>query len=185
MESIVLTSQRLQVGFHWHEDRYAHTIGVFRGERLVPLLASLEGCVDEHWPPSPALQTIHRQKTADGNIAMLVGMAGRNHWSLSVELNDRWIARFEVACRIKVSAQCDEKFAVGSRYRTMIEPEIVAGGEQVGFRLADEFLAVSPGESKNAVPRFVTADGVIKILPDDQSENLPRTVTWSYLVSVA
>lgn len=66
------------------------------------LLESLEGQSGDIWPGSPPLQQLLIESRAEaGHVALLVGMAGRSHWSLSVEpLADRIGFRFDAACRL-------------------------------------------------------------------------------------
>jgi hypothetical protein len=69
------------------------------------LLVSVEGAPDESWPASPALQE-GRIETAGGrDVAMLVGMAGKSHWSVSIEADAlQQSLLFDVACRFKVAS---------------------------------------------------------------------------------
>lgn len=83
-------------------DRYAHRLEVGASSRVV--FSSIEGTPDEEWPASPALQELHEHVGADGMpVALLVGMAGKSHWSLTaqVRLIDEISVRaeFDVACR--------------------------------------------------------------------------------------
>ena len=51
-----------------------------------PLLESIEGTATDDWPPSPPLQSLSIETLPDGRrVALLVGMAGRSHWSASIE----------------------------------------------------------------------------------------------------
>ncbi len=79
----------------------AHRIALVVGSELHELLASVEGDDREVFPPSPPLQQWALTELGGGKqAALLMGMAGRSHWSLSVEPGaaERLI-RFEVACR--------------------------------------------------------------------------------------
>lgn len=60
------------------------------------------GQASDNWPASPPLQQLLIEpRGAAGHVALLVGMAGRSHWSLSIEpLADRVGFRFDAACRI-------------------------------------------------------------------------------------
>ncbi|MBL9123800.1 MAG: hypothetical protein JNG90_09220 [Planctomycetaceae bacterium] len=75
---------------------------------------SIEGTPEEDWPPSPPLQELHLEARPDGKqLALLVGMAGTSHWSLSVEFDPAaGTAVFDVACRVKRAPG-----GLGSRYR--------------------------------------------------------------------
>jgi hypothetical protein len=69
---------------------------------VVALLESCEGQSSDTWPDSPPLQQLLIEpRGAAGHVALLVGMAGRSHWSLSIEpLVDRVGFRFDAACRL-------------------------------------------------------------------------------------
>ncbi len=95
---------RLRLRFVRRDDRVHQTVEWFdavAGE-FVPLLESREGESSDVWPASPPLQQfLIESRGAAGQVALLVGMAGRSHWSLSVEpLADRVGFRFDAACRL-------------------------------------------------------------------------------------
>ena len=105
----------LQASFFRCGDRFAHTIAAVDGERLTPLLASVEGSdawdldageLDDHdldtddWPASPPLQEVHvEQRDETHRVVLAVGRSGRSHWSLSVHAE-------------RVSGESDEKGTV-------------------------------------------------------------------------
>ena len=66
------------------------------------------------WPPSPPLQNLHREELAGGRSALLlVGAAGRGHWSASVEAAPREARLlFDLACRVETVDGW-----IGNRYR--------------------------------------------------------------------
>ena len=98
--------------------KVAHRIEAVVGDRVFPVLDSDEGDDDQPFPPSPPVQQLSFQQRDDGTtVALSVGMAGRNHWSMSVEAcPDRRTVRFDVACR--VSASADQ--SLGSTYRSSL-----------------------------------------------------------------
>ena len=111
-DGVVIECGLLRIEFVWSADRYGHRIltSTPGGECI---LTSREGRPDEKWPPSPPLQSLHLEDRPGGvRIAMLVGMAGRSHWSMSVETD---IARsrllFDVACRVS-----EQPLWLGSSY---------------------------------------------------------------------
>jgi hypothetical protein len=115
----------LAVALWRHGDRYAHALYALSGSTspntqdgsaTTPLLlmASCEGNDRESWPASPPLQQlIVEPREAGREVALLIGMAGSSHWSLSIDVDpiDRVIV-FEAACRC--SSQPTE---LGSRYQ--------------------------------------------------------------------
>ena len=98
----------LRVEFEWQLDRYGHSISIVDPSGAVtPLLRSIEGGAEDDWPPSPPLQTLSIEKLPDARtVALLVGMAGRSHWSASVEpQNGEARIIFDMACRYALDAQ--------------------------------------------------------------------------------
>ncbi|HEX5103686.1 MAG TPA: hypothetical protein VFV87_07755 [Pirellulaceae bacterium] len=94
----------LHLEFVWHGDRFGHVISLIETSgRRVPLLESVEGTADESSssPPSPPLQSLSLDPLPEGRrVALLVGMAGRDHWSASIEpLPDAAGFAFDIACR--------------------------------------------------------------------------------------
>ncbi len=79
----------------------AHRIALVVGSELHELLASVEGDDQEVFPPSPPMQQWALTELGGGRqAALLMGMAGRSHWSLSVEPGmPEPLIRFDVACR--------------------------------------------------------------------------------------
>jgi hypothetical protein len=156
---VVLACSRLRVVFHQRSDRIGHRLEVFLNHEWVGVLESMEGSGDDDWPKSPALQTVHVEVRPAGNVALLVGMAGKSHWSASVAADETsGRVAFDVACRV-----AREPMWLGSCYRQLggmnlvqvaVEPSVV---DEVG-----EALTVQPQQA--------------------QLNALPRTVQWSYVV---
>jgi hypothetical protein len=106
-----------RVEFRWLGDRYGHLISRFGpGNDPEPLLESIEGVTSDAWPPSPPLQSLTSQRMPNGaSAALLVGMAGRSHWSASIEAvpNSAELI-FDIACR-----HSDQPSYLGSQYQTL------------------------------------------------------------------
>src|SRR5436853_5119442 len=86
LETHNATGRGLRVAFTRVKDRFAHTVWLLEGDAATPLWASVEGSDADDWPASPALQQLSIETLPDGRrVALLVGMAGTSHWSLSVE----------------------------------------------------------------------------------------------------
>lgn len=92
----------LRVVFERRGDRFAHRVELCVGGRSQLLLRSIEGDDSELWPPSPPLQQLSVEERADGDVALLVGMAGKSHWSASIAV-ERAARRivYDVACRVR------------------------------------------------------------------------------------
>ncbi|HEY2416097.1 MAG TPA: hypothetical protein VGI40_27895 [Pirellulaceae bacterium] len=111
----------LRLEFRWHSDRYAHLISrIEPGRDPEPLLESIEGATSNTWPPSPPLQSLTFQTLPNGvSAALLVGMAGRSHWSASIEaVPNTADLIFDVACR-----HSDRPLYLGSQYRILASAE--------------------------------------------------------------
>ncbi|WP_145054388.1 hypothetical protein [Lignipirellula cremea] len=99
ISSIVSPNGEWEVEFERQQDRFAHRILWRPGKTAAPwVLASVEGADTDNWPPSPPLQQLSIEEQAGRPIALLVGMAGKSHWSMSVEPTDQGML-FDVACR--------------------------------------------------------------------------------------
>lgn len=99
-----LEADGLRVVFFKQGDRYAHRIETFDDvqRHWVPVLESLEGTPDDDWLPSPPFQQLHVEQRTNGPVILLIGMAGRTHWSAAVEVaDDRKAITFDVAARLQ------------------------------------------------------------------------------------
>jgi hypothetical protein len=186
----------LRVVFTRQGDRYAHS--VFRVNDGLPtnkpgmgnssasttevgfssglLLESIEGTPDDDWPASPALRELHFEDRADGRrLALLVGMAGKSHWSLSVELDAaHGHLVFDVACRLR-----SPPVRLGSRYRLPAAGSGDSARSSAGCPQTP--LTIEPVDS--GVVRLVTsADRQLHIEPAAVAGPWPRTVRWRYVV---
>lgn len=77
------------------------------------LLESIEGDSTEDWPASPAIQECTIESRTTGDVALLVGMAGKSFWSISIHFEADSLV-FDVACR----HQAPPAF-LGSSYRVL------------------------------------------------------------------
>jgi hypothetical protein len=105
----------LRIEFVWHVDRFMHRISAASAAGVVlSLLESVEGTPADDWPASPPLHSLSITELALGRrAALLVGMAGRSHWSASIEaLPGAAEILFDLACR-----HSDLPQWLGSRYR--------------------------------------------------------------------
>jgi hypothetical protein len=114
IESVGLGGSRLRVEFVWQNDRYRHVIALIDGlGNVLPLLDSIEDSPASAWPTSPPFQSLNIHTLSDGRPAvLLVGMAGANHWSASIEAAADQSLVFDIACRHAAGPAW-----LGSRYR--------------------------------------------------------------------
>jgi hypothetical protein len=166
----------------WRQgDRYAHALYAFGGAAETPLLlmASLEGNDREPWPTSPPLQQlIVEPREAGRNVALLIGMAGSSHWSLSIDVDSigRLIV-FEAACRC--STQPTE---MGSRYR--VRPVSRLSNRELQWHLPNSGQVElvwpdSRGQCQHGPPR--QTDWIVRPM-DLSPPQWPATVRWNYAV---
>jgi hypothetical protein len=101
--TLLTSASGLRLEFVQHHDRYSHRIVAADGAIL---LCSIEGTDQDIWPASPPLQQLSIEEHRPGvEVALLVGMAGKSHWSLSIEpLADGSGFLFDVACRLRDAA---------------------------------------------------------------------------------
>jgi len=151
----------LRVEFVWRGDRYGHVISNLEpGGSRTPLLESMEGTPADEWPSSPPLQSLHRETLAGGRAALLlVGAAGRSHWSASIEAGSGpGELTFDMACRTGGAAT-----QVGSEY--LLRPNAL------------EFFRIQPDE----VEFFVEASR-LRIRP---RPIMAPTVRWRYSIRLS
>lgn len=167
---------RLWVEFARLGDRFVHTVYGAVGKRMETVVVSVEGTDLENWPASPALQQLSIEHREQGEVALLVGMAGRSHWSLSVEAErGRGTLLFDAACLARERPeQC------GSCYRTeSMESwkETQHGLRWSGENGCCELTLVAIAGSQPA--RCQRIDGGFKIVATPPPV-LPATVRWRY-----
>lgn len=187
---ITLQNDLIAVDFRRHDDRYAHTISLRSDGRAITMLDSREGARDLAWPPSPPLQQIEVDCPGGNHRALLVGMAGRSHWSVGIELQQGAAAvRFDVACRIKVEPNetdmIDPDSAIlRSTYLTaatvLEQSDAALLLESNMHRLRIESLDAGPGSDAVRLSLF---DGEIQLSPPHEPGPLPRTIRWRYQIS--
>jgi hypothetical protein len=184
-----LEAGRLQVQFARRGDRYAHEICLRRGGAWVAVLSSVEGTPDDAWPHSPPLQSLHVERRADGRqVALLVGMAGKGHWSASVELDAAGEqARFEVACRVPTT--------VRGRLQSCYQ---VPGAEVDDLiTLEDGFVLIHDAHDDAQIGAQIELDPqlargrlwrpdptTIAIAPTIAAAETAQTLRWAYVVHV-
>ena len=149
----VLRSGRLLLEFSTQVGRVAHALQYVGEQETVTLLESVEG-TDEDWPPSPPYQQLSVEPTAEGGeIAFLVGMAGRSHWSASIQPLEQGFL-FEVACRAR-----EQPEQLGSIYR-----------------LGETCQAIQSNSEPQRINRLTLPQGVLIIQCLDQQP--PATIAW-------
>lgn len=171
-EEQVLELAAWRVVFERRGDRFAHLLARRTAGQWTPLLASVEGDPDQPWPPSPPLQELHFESRSDGRrLALAVGMAGKGHWSLSIELDpDQDECRFEAACRTPV-----KPYWLGSSYQ-LIGARDSSNSDTSLVSWPDCELHL---DGKSTGERSTSTDQ-LQIIPPPTSGPWPHTYQWSY-----
>jgi len=167
----------LRAAFVWRDGRWAHSLEVIHDRQQLGVLQSIEGYAEQDFPPSPPLQQLHRTDLPDGRTALLlVGMAGRSHWSLSCEAEpDRARILFDVACRAVPAGRT----TLGSSYQMIDVTTPAVSASQVswlggGGRVTLRGLPSVP----EALPCSLTVEGTgLAIRPVSID---PVTTRWRY-----
>jgi hypothetical protein len=192
----VLNANDWRMAFERHEDRIRHRIEVEAADGWRSLTKSVEGTADQWWPASPPLQNLHVETREGRDVVLLVGMAGRSHWSASVGISaDGAEIVFDLACR--AAAEPDW---LGSRYRLGFDRTPDSATEVREHRLTltatDVVFNIDRREvwfrSLDANPLSVACYGpdefTIAALPADetwpQDQRWPQTIRWRYAVRV-
>jgi hypothetical protein len=176
MNSVIsLGTDTLQAIFERHADRYSHQIICTAADGSQIVWASQEGTPDDTWPASPPLQSLHVETRSDGSqTIMLVGMAGRSHWSMSVEADeqhDRIL--FDVACRIS-----DPPHWLGSIYRCLSQPAVPLSNHLL-------FTAGHGNQPENNLPlQLDPSTNTLRIPASVTLEKFPQTIRWSYSIGI-
>ncbi|MHB8972938.1 MAG: hypothetical protein ACYC3X_08485 [Pirellulaceae bacterium] len=165
LETVGADGIGLRLAFCRLAGRIAHRVALVLGSELHWLLASVEGDERQAFPPSPPLQQLAFTELGGGRrAALLIGMAGRNHWSLSAEAGaDERLIRWEVACRApqadcpalgsvyqmlgswQLSADADSAVVAVDRYRCCLRPLPCPGSDRAALlSVQRDRLAVFP-----------------------------------------
>lgn len=161
----VLEAGDLRAVFVRRGDRFAHRIEVRDAATQVWTIAleSDEGTDEEHWPPSPPFQQLHVEHRKEGDVVLLVGMAGRSHWSAAVDVGpDGKTLRFDVAVRLQsVGASLGSAYDIvdrdaADRITSNRGTGTACGGGTVrevgaGEETAKHFLGFHPAEPGEAI----------------------------------
>ena len=161
----------IEAVFERSDDRIAHTIRLGSGTAAQPLLISHEGHGEQPWPASPPLQQLHlEERPGDVQVALLVGMAGSSHWSMSCEADPHAkTLTFDVAVRVKRSIQ-----KLGSLYR------VVRGIE---WDAETHCLASHCEVHYDAATTQLDCEQGIFLRPIELPADVPTTVQWRYVIA--
>jgi hypothetical protein len=181
----VLSAGRLQLRFAFRNDRFAHEIWAADGDDWRPVMSSVEGTPEQSWPPSAPLQTLHVEARSEGPIALLVGMAGKCHWSASVELHaQRHQVRFELAARVRPpgSPWLGSTYQLAEGYRA-----VPVHGDRIELSASGGMhpgIAVQAAESGTLV-ELSNQDSVLIAAREILVADTAATIRWSYRLELS
>jgi hypothetical protein len=163
-----------------HDDRLRQEVFLRRAGQETPLLSSVEGTAAERWPASPALQSLHVEERGGGvRVALLVGIAGRTHWSASIAPTADGLG-IEFDCAARVAEQPE---FVGSTYRAHFPPGalVEVAAESARLDIADRSMicTAAPGTT------LIFQDRVLRFASVVATTALPHTVRWSWTVRLS
>lgn len=171
----------LRIDFLRSGDRYAHRIvGIDGDGRTVGLMESIEDGLETAWPSSPALQELNVE-----GVAMLIGMAGDGHWSLSVEPLPGGGAPglvFDVACRVKsLPANLTSTYRVAELVKIAVSSSSLRLATHTG-----EYHVQSACVDNAAVAdscQLLLGKNILKLACDSKlPDSPPATLRWRYVV---
>jgi hypothetical protein len=175
-------SSSIRLCFVWCGDRYAHRFEWNKDGQSLIGLQSLEGADHEAWPSSPALQQLNLQPNGSGGCcALLLGMAGKNHWSASIERQAESLV-FDIACRAPGPVQwLGSSYQINSSCRRVAELvdgsyQLVYGGD--GGRFVLRIVADRAGLA------YDQQQGRINVLPLPAGDDRTMGARWSYSVQL-
>jgi hypothetical protein len=184
----------LRIEFVRLRDRYAHRILAVSeaGRRATMVLESIEGRPRDRWPPSPALQGLNiddLKRAAESDTilpAMLIGMSGCCHWSLSAEPHrDPIRVDFDVACRVSRRKGEPLPNELTTNYLSLNGIRVPSLDEQICLIADDLQVAVVtlPHSAGDRSARLVCRDdGICIQYPLAISDGPPLTARWRYSI---
>ena len=171
----------LRVVFQRQADRWTHRIEIIDGAQSCCLLTSVEGTSDQPWPPSPPLQQLSIEELAPGSrVALLLGMAGKSHWSASVECDPVSLSLlFDVACRVQQPPQ-----RLGSCYHTEV-PLAEGSLDRARFTTAGAAVTLQllPLANPPSVALALPENHIEVVFQDLTVARVPSTLRWKYRVT--
>lgn len=182
LESGATEGWRLRVEFLWHIDRYRHVISAIDpAGGITPLLESIEGTRADNWPPSPPLQSLHLEKQPGGSrVALLVGMAGKSHWSASIGPGSVGPGLvFDLACRAGSAAG-----NLGSQYRIASGVQrVTAEADAIRLEVGDRAVTISGSSAGTTLTALHAVTGQSFVAQPSSLSSGP-TRRWLYSIAL-
>ena len=162
--SVGTDKQVLEAVFYRIGDRFTHRVVLSSGNQSRTLLTAMEGETDETWPASPPLQQLSIETRGQSQVALLVGMSGKTHFSASVE---------------SIPGKCRLEFDVAARVHT--DPAQIGSAYQLS---TSNLLPTHCLQAADSTSQTVWKNGVVQIEPIP-TKTAPVTLRWRYWVQLA
>ena len=187
----------VRVAFRLTEDRYGHTFSAIRGDRITPIVSSVEDADEKGWPLSPPVQEIREVTAADGGrTLLLIGAAAHGHWSAGIRSFEHKVAghflEFDVAVRLSQAPSylgAAYELADGARWVNMPAGQIYAAHDDVEVAVMaslDEAVATSTRPSALLQPSSAPGKPTRRTFSPHYSQlsEFPTTFRWRYWVGL-
>ena len=173
----------LRVTFFRDGDRYGHEIACLtEGSAATVCLRTELGRDRDPWPASPPLQQGSLEPSPHGGqMALLIGMAGKSHWSQSVETDPGTTGlTFDVACRVHRQPEW-----LGSSYRASRKVALITeAGVGVAAAPGLQLALISEAPDGSFPSRMDFCGSQVAIAADLSKLRVPSTVRWRYRIAL-
>jgi hypothetical protein len=192
-----IRSDSFRVEFLSSGDRVAHVVSIAghqgEGERhWIELLRTIESSPEVAWPASPPLQELHIESRDGTDVALLVGRAGKSHWSASISfeqprgegdgVSEQLV--FDIACRVSTLPE-----ALGSAYQLVgdISWDKREGLGESGTGRKIEFMTADGRSWRLRVDlpgkvQFDRSTRRVSIAPQIGEFSRPATIRWRFVL---
>lgn len=167
---IVQGELKVTVQFFRTAHQFGHCVSWTTGEQTIEMITNVEAGMD--WPPSPPVQDVHFEDRDANQILFGVGMAGKSHYSLSIESNRRDKLSFEFACHLKEPPQfLGVTYHLGRR------------STEVDNLVADQ---ITPLENSTVLVEEDLDESTSLIIQPKSTERaeIPATVQWGFKIQI-
>ncbi len=157
----------------------------------IELLRSVESAADVAWPDSPPLQELHIEDRGGKPVALLVGRAGKSHWSASFGCESADSGEeslvIDIACRVStppVLLGSTYAFAAGVSWLG----KTLHGGDDYARSQAITLIARETAnwqfavDAPSSLGALASADH-FRVLPQMDSQKMPSTFRWRFTVA--
>ena len=180
LETDRVDGRGLEVRFTWAGDRYCHCVSALDGEKRHPLLTAIAGDDRSDWPASPPFQQVIGETRDTSRVALLVGMAGKSHWSASIESpNQDPQLTFDIACLAQ-----QEPAWLGSSYRVDAEAVTLCTDSMVLDSPAGKARLRIVTDASSPLDLDVQGRSAIIRVAVERNGFAPQTLRWKYTVQL-